>query len=562
MNQFKARNTADLWIATPAILLLTNSARAGTVSSLGITDLSMRNPTFVDDPNTGIKLETQNSATIVSSNLSAAMPTFPARFAGMAAADTEKPAPSASAELLLNGFISFNITALPTESWTINVTQTRNFALTLAPDPPTDGFQSQALVNLPSASYAITPGASGSLQFPSASVEDTTATFGNVDLPINKSVTDVLTGTGSANVKLSVFERLNAISYANNGPSTVLAPGQEAAVRFGMVETLTNVSADDYPDPGGRNPLNDGHFFDVKVTFVPEPPSGVLAVFGAAAAALAFGSATARRRRPLGWIVSICSRCVLAVAAASIVAVAHLAHGAIIDFETDPFGNTPVDNAPLSRFTPYNIAGLQVSFGFDTNSDNLLDSDGLFEETGTYPGDPISAFQGSSGIDTPDPGFGPQLGNWFLQSPNPGSQFGRFVIQYTSSFPVTAASGEIWDIDGNTSAGTTEEYTIQAFDASNSLLATIVSPLGVLDTPNAPLDGEPWVFAFSGIPSPGIDHIVITFTGTKPAGIGLAFNNFNPVAAPEPSTAVLGVVGATLLACCWRVRPRRGSAGD
>jgi hypothetical protein len=227
---------------------------------------------------------------------------------------------------------------------------------------------------------------------------------------------------------------------------------------------------------------------------------------------------------------------------------------AVIDFETTPFGVPPIDNASLSRFTPYNIAGLQVSFGFDTNSDNILDSDGLFEETGTYSGDPISAFSGSSGTDTPDPGFGPQLGNWFLQSPTPGSQFGRFVIQYTSSFPVTAASGEIWDIDGNQNTGVTEEYTVQAFDSSNSLLSTIVSPLGVLDSSIAPLDGEPWVFAFSGL-STGIDHIVITFTGTKPSGIGLAFNNFYPTTAvPEPTSALLGMIALTVFGCWCRGR--------
>ena len=137
----------------------------------------------------------------------------------------------------------------------------------------------------------------------------------------------------------------------------------------------------------------------------------------------------------------------------------------------------------------------------------------------------------------------------------PGQQFGRFVIQYTSTFPVTAASGEIWDIDGNPQNSTTEEYTLQAFDASSALLATIVSPLGVIDTPTAPLDGQPWVFAFSGL-SAGIDHIVITFTGTKPAGIGLAFNNFNPTAVPEPASAALLAGGLALVVV--RLRRRAG----
>jgi hypothetical protein len=228
---------------------------------------------------------------------------------------------------------------------------------------------------------------------------------------------------------------------------------------------------------------------------------------------------------------------------------------AVIDFETTPFGIPPVDDAPLSSLTPYNSPGLQVSFGFDTNSDGTIDADAVFEQTGTYPGD-APGFVGSSGIDTPDPGFGPQLGNWFLRSPIPGSQFGKFVIQYSSLFPVTAASGEIWDIDGQPAIPATEEYTVEAFDSSNSLLATVISPLGVLDTASAPLDGEPWVFAFSGL-SAGIDHIVITFTGTKTSGIGLAFNNFNPVAAPEPSTAALGLFAVLILASrgCRRRKP-------
>jgi hypothetical protein len=218
----------------------------------------------------------------------------------------------------------------------------------------------------------------------------------------------------------------------------------------------------------------------------------------------------------------------------------------VIDFETTPAGLTPMDDSFLSSGTPYNIPGLQVSFGFDTDSNGSIDSDGRFEQTGTYQGEPISAFQGSSGADTPDPGFAAQLGNWFLQSPTPGSQFGRFAIQYSSTFPVTAASGEIWDIDGNQTTGVTEQYTIQAFDSSSSLLSTIVSPTGTLDTASAPLDGEPWVFTFSGLSN--IDHIVITFTGTKTSGIGLAFNNFYPTTAvPEPSTVLLGLIGAAIV---------------
>jgi hypothetical protein len=241
---------------------------------------------------------------------------------------------------------------------------------------------------------------------------------------------------------------------------------------------------------------------------------------------------------------------------------ARAATAAVIDFETTPAGGVPTDDGVLLTTTPYNISGLLVSFGFDFNSDGVVETPATFEKTGTFPGEPpLAGFSGSSGLDTPDPGFGPQLGNWFLRSPVGGANFGKFVIQYTSGFPVTAASGEIWDIDGNQQLGVTEEYTVQAFDAASTLLATIVSPLGVLDTPIAPLDGRPWVFAFSGL-SAGIDHIVVTFTGTKPNGIGLAFNNFDPVAVPEPaSTSLAALAAAAGLGAAWR-RPccdRRGA---
>jgi hypothetical protein len=216
----------------------------------------------------------------------------------------------------------------------------------------------------------------------------------------------------------------------------------------------------------------------------------------------------------------------------------------LIDFETTPAGIAPTDDAALSSLTPYTAGAALVNFGFDIDTNGTIDTNAVFEMAGTFTGEtPNAGFGGSSGIDTADPGFGPQLGNWFLRSPVGGSDFGHLVIQYTAGFPVTAASGEVWDIDGipgnGGGAGFTEEYTVRAYDASNNLLDTQVSPLGVLDSASAPLDGQPWTFAFSGL-SAGIDRIVIDFTGTKTTGIGLAFNNFSPLSViPEPASALL-----------------------
>ncbi len=248
---------------------------------------------------------------------------------------------------------------------------------------------------------------------------------------------------------------------------------------------------------------------------------------------------------PLKTRIAKPASCLLTSALALLVGSPALA--TLIDFETTPAGVTPVDDAPLSQFTPYAFPGLNISFGLDSNSDGIVDTDTVFEHAGLDPSEPPNGgFSGSSGTDTADPGYTSQLGNWFLRSPVGGSDFGLLVITYSSSAPVTAASGEIWDIDGTQQPGGppgfTEEYTVRAYDTANNLLATQISPLGVLDSAFAPLDGEPWTFSFSGLTA-GIGKITVDFTGTKPAGIGLAFNNFNPTAAatPEPSSLVLAL---------------------
>src|SRR5436305_2586603 len=71
-----------------------------------------------------------------------------------------------------------------------------------------------------------------------------------------------------------------------------------------------------------------------------------------------------------------------------------------IDFETTPAGLTPVDDAPLSQFTPYTFPGLAISFGLDTNSDGIVETDTGFEHAGLDPGEPPNGgFSGSSGPD-------------------------------------------------------------------------------------------------------------------------------------------------------------------
>lgn len=208
----------------------------------------------------------------------------------------------------------------------------------------------------------------------------------------------------------------------------------------------------------------------------------------------------------------------------------------LIDFETDAFGTTPTDNGSISRTDTFMAGGVLVSFGFDTTGDGITDTNGVFEEAANRDtGDNDTGFWGIDGArDAAAPGFEDDLGRFFLRQETPYAPFGTFIISYEAGNSVTAASGEIWDIDGR--PGKTEQFLVEAF-GSGSLLASELSPLGnTLD-----LNGAPWRFGFDGLA--GIDRLEITFTGSKTRGIGLAFNNFAPTqdlnTVPNPSTVAL-----------------------
>jgi hypothetical protein len=109
------------------------------------------------------------------------------------------------------------------------------------------------------------------------------------------------------------------------------------------------------------------------------------------------------------------------------------ANAALIDFETTPSGGIPTDDLTLSSATPYVFPGLGISFGIDSNSDGAVDTNAVFEHAGLDPFEPPNGgFSGSSGTDTADPGFGAQLGNFFLRGPTGGADFGLFVITYSA----------------------------------------------------------------------------------------------------------------------------------
>ncbi len=224
-----------------------------------------------------------------------------------------------------------------------------------------------------------------------------------------------------------------------------------------------------------------------------------------------------------------------------------LGHAAVIDFETDPNGATPVDNAMLTG--SYLIAGVTVSFTMAVDGSPVTP---VFEMIGP-PGFDTAADGGFgfvnnalTELDTAAPGFEAQLGTFFVRTPALSTTSSVvFTVLYDSiSGPVTEASGEIWDIDAVNSLEV-EQWTVRAFDGSNVLLDTRISPAGLVD-PNDPLslDAMPWVFAFTGLSD--IRKVEISHTGTRPDRIGLAFNNYSPVTAVTPEPGSLFLLGSAL----------------
>ena len=231
----------------------------------------------------------------------------------------------------------------------------------------------------------------------------------------------------------------------------------------------------------------------------------------------------------------------------------------VITFETAPDRTTPIDDALLN--SPYSIAGGTIRFFFDVNGDNrynpAVDALPAFEVAGCDEHNAFAtAWDNSS--DTPRPGYVAQLGSYFLRvagaqasSSLPPQLPGPFIAQCRTTQIITGLSGEIWDIDGGSNGGT-EQWRVEVLDNLGSVLSTEVSPLGVDDS-NSSLDGLPWTFSFSGLPSTA-QSLRLTFIGSKSNGSAVAFNNFSVTSVPEPSGLILSTLALFAVAVTLRAR--------
>jgi len=256
----------------------------------------------------------------------------------------------------------------------------------------------------------------------------------------------------------------------------------------------------------------------------------------------------------------------LAVAAALLAATTASAN--IITFETRADGSTPLDDETIPLGSGYTTNdGVTVTFGFDTNSDGVADLAAAYEDTLDKPAfgtgaEPEFGYCSSNygsfpcATDQAAPGYETQLGDFFIRASGAQTDWGSFIIQYDAPNAVTAASGEIWDIDrGNLGW---EKFHVAAYDGEGNLLETQTSPQGMFEHNPATLDAKPWAWTFSGLSD--IDKIVFT-RDTSPGAksyFPLGFNNFNPTSnglfVPEPSPALLLALGLGAWAAMTRRR--------
>ncbi|MEM1255812.1 MAG: PEP-CTERM sorting domain-containing protein [Cyanobacteria bacterium P01_H01_bin.21] len=239
--------------------------------------------------------------------------------------------------------------------------------------------------------------------------------------------------------------------------------------------------------------------------------------------------------------------------------------GTFINFEDAPTLGLSDNDAITDSYL-----NLGFSFGLDNNLDAIADADiaPALEKQGNN--DTTAGFvNGGSGRDVAEAGlfdeakgitYADRLGNYFLRTGGLGGNGGNLLISYTEG--TSAASGELWDIDGNqnffgTGSHRTEQWEVQALDANGSILETIISPEG--DMAQGPLDGKPWLWSFKRDEA-DVKAIRFVFTGDSPArSVGLAFDNFSAFSVegdeiadvPEPASIVslmmLGLFGGTSL---------------
>ena len=232
---------------------------------------------------------------------------------------------------------------------------------------------------------------------------------------------------------------------------------------------------------------------------------------------------------------------------------------ATVTFEDGNFGVHAVDNMAIT--TQY-LAGAGVQFHTGaygaTNYGSFVGS-AYIEQVGQQAGEVDATSGFGYGVDgggslfdtakTTDGGMDGMtaaarsalLGQYFLR--NNARSVDSLTVQYSTA--VSAASFEIWDLDGDTGY---EQWKITAYNGNWSTpVLSVNTPaglFGIVDTTT--YDGQAYIVSLSGA---NFDRFVLEYTGTKLPKAGLAFNNFNTTQIPEP--AAMSMMAVVIGAAMW-----------
>jgi len=218
---------------------------------------------------------------------------------------------------------------------------------------------------------------------------------------------------------------------------------------------------------------------------------------------------------------------VYALALACVAAVAGGSFGQSIDFETLPDGTATADLQFISD-------EYQADFGVRFDLVDLVTLEPTALPQIAKVGAPQTAFNGC-GPDTLLEGEG--VGSSFLTDDSEiTGEAGTLLLTYTD--PVAQAAGVVLDVDRR-AGGAFEEWTVEALDASMSVIDTVVltAPGGISPCggSNGSGNGRVMGFLFDRA-NADISFIVLRYTGTA-GSIGLAFDNFSPTDIPPAPMA-------------------------
>lgn len=251
------------------------------------------------------------------------------------------------------------------------------------------------------------------------------------------------------------------------------------------------------------------------------------------------------------------TKTVFALIVAAGAAVASNANAAnLIDFETIPGVGAPSDDMAIGD--SYNTMDFAfVTFAF-TDSTGMTDA--FYEAVGTDS--PANAFvsnkNGNDDSQLADIGGEAGLGSFLMRdnrdvttTGQPLSLMINFNKALSDGIAPTGFSGQIWDIDDvsneNSASFGTEQWEVYVTDLLGNTELQATSPIGIEPSDPNSLDSKPWRFTVDD--ADGIAKIEVRFTGTKEAGLGGAFDNFEVRnVLPTPGTSALFSAGGLLIA--------------